>query len=75
MRKIGEFDQEKLALRFWGYLKQHSIDASLEEEEAKCWSVWVGDEDTIEFAVLFSEVLLFEVSSKITHRRSLDFKR
>ena len=50
MRKIGEFDQEKLALRFWGYLKQHSIDASLEEEEAKCWSVWVGDEDTIEFA-------------------------
>ena len=31
MRQVGDFDQEKLALRFWGYLKKQEIDSSLEE--------------------------------------------
>ena len=33
MRKIGEFNEQKSALRFWNYLKAQGIDSSLEEEE------------------------------------------
>ena len=32
MRKIGEFNEQKSALRFWNYLKAQGIDSSLEEE-------------------------------------------
>ena len=33
MREIGEFDQEKLALRFWNYLNKEGIESSLEEDD------------------------------------------
>ena len=52
MREIGEFDQEKLALRFWNYLNQEGIDSSLEEDdENNQWSVWVIDEDKLQVAL------------------------
>ena len=34
MRRVAQFEKEKLALRFWGYLKQQEIDSSLEEDES-----------------------------------------
>ncbi|OUU23623.1 MAG: hypothetical protein CBC04_09720 [Verrucomicrobia bacterium TMED44] len=53
MRQVGDFDQEKLALRFWGYLKQQEIDSSLEEDETTGhWSIWVAEEDKIVDALL-----------------------
>ena len=52
MRKVGQFEQEKLALRFWEYLKNHEIDSSLEEDDGlNAWTVWVADEDKIDFAI------------------------
>lgn len=52
MRRVGQFDKEKLALRFWGYLKQQEIDSSLEEDETGgTWTIWVADEDKIDFAI------------------------
>ena len=52
MREIGEFDQEKLALRFWNYLNQEGIESSLEEDdENNQWSVWVIDEDKLQVAL------------------------
>ena len=52
MRKVAQFEKEKLALRFWGYLKQQEIDSSLEEDESLgTWTIWVADEDKIDFAI------------------------
>ena len=52
MRQVGQFEKEKLALRFWGYLKQQEIDSSLEEDETNgTWTIWVADEDKIDFAI------------------------
>ena len=50
MRKIGEFNEQKGALRFWNYLKAKGVDSSLEEDDSN-WTVWVADEDDIENAV------------------------
>jgi GlpG protein len=53
MRKIGDFDEQKGALRFWNYLKAQGIDSSLEEDEGKRnWAIWVADEDNIESSIL-----------------------
>ena len=53
MRKIGEFDEQKGALRFWNYLKAQGIDSSLEEDDGETsWTIWVADEDSIERASL-----------------------
>ena len=53
MRKIGEFDEQKGALRFWNYLKAQGIDSSLEEDDGDLnWTIWVADEDNIESASL-----------------------
>lgn len=53
MRQVGHFDQEKLALRFWGYLQQQKIDSSLEEDETSGeWTIWVDDEEKIVDALL-----------------------
>ena len=53
MRKIGEFDEQKGALRFWNYLKAQGIDSSLEEDEGDLnWTIWVADEDNIKSASL-----------------------
>ena len=53
MRKIGEFDEQKGALRFWNYLKAQGIDSSLEEDEGEMnWAIWVADEDNIESSTL-----------------------
>jgi GlpG protein len=53
MRQVGQFDQEKLALRFWGYLQQQEIDSSLEEDETSGeWTIWVDDEEKIVDALL-----------------------
>ena len=52
MRRVAQFEKEKLALRFWGYLKQQEIDSSLEEDESLgTWTIWVADEDKIDFAI------------------------
>ena len=52
MRQVGQFDQEKLALKFWSYLKHLEIDASLEEgEESGTWTIWVVDEDKLNVAI------------------------
>ena len=52
MRRVGQFEKEKYALRFWGYLKQQKIDSSLEEDESNgTWTIWVADEDKIDFAI------------------------
>ena len=52
MRRVGQFEKEKHALRFWGYLKQQEIDSSLEEDESNgTWTIWVADEDKIDFAI------------------------
>jgi GlpG protein len=50
MRKIGEFNEQKGALRFWNYLKAKGVDSSLEEDDSN-WTVWVANEDDIENAV------------------------
>ena len=51
MRQVGQFDHEKLALKFWSYLKRLEIDASLEEgDESKTWTIWVVDEDKLDVA-------------------------
>jgi GlpG protein len=53
MRKIGEFDEQKGALRFWNYLKAQGIDSSLEEDDGdRNWTIWVADEDNIKSATL-----------------------
>lgn len=52
MRQVGQFDQEKLALKFWSYLKHLEIDASLEEgDESGTWTIWVVDEDKLNVAI------------------------
>jgi GlpG protein len=52
MRQVGQFKQEKLALRFWEYLKHQEIDSSLEEDDSLgTWNVWVADEDKIDLAI------------------------
>ena len=49
MRQVGQFKQEKLALRFWEYLKHQEIDSSLEEDDTLgTWTIWVADEDKID---------------------------
>lgn len=50
MRKIGEFQEEKKALRFWNYLKEQKIDSSLEEDEG-LWVLWVADEGSLDSAL------------------------
>ena len=52
MRQVGQYKQEKLALRFWEYLKHQEIDSSLEEDDTLgTWTIWVADEDKIELAI------------------------
>ena len=52
MRQVGQFKQEKLALRFWEYLKHQEIDSSLEEDDSLgTWTIWVADEDKIDLAI------------------------
>lgn len=52
MRQVGQFKQEKLALRFWEYLKHQKIDSSLEEDDSLgTWTIWVADEDKIDIAI------------------------
>ena len=48
MRRIGLFELEKEALRFWNYLKEKGVDSSLEEESKKEWSIWVAEEDQVD---------------------------
>lgn len=48
MRRIGEFDQEKSALKFWSFLKGQGIDSTLEkDDDDQKWSIWVAEEDNI----------------------------
>ena len=49
MRKICEFEEEKPALRFWNYLKENKIVASLEKDEGT-WILWVEAEESVLFA-------------------------
>lgn len=49
MRKIGDFNEQKGALRFWNYLKAKGVDSSLEEEDGQ-WAVWIEDEDDLQLA-------------------------
>jgi GlpG protein len=49
MRKIGEFEAQKGALRFWNYLKAKGVDSSLEEDDGE-WAVWVANEDDLQLA-------------------------
>jgi len=54
MRRVADFDHEKLALRFWGYLKKEGVEASLEQnesEEKKGWEIWVTEEDQVNSAI------------------------
>jgi GlpG protein len=48
MRRIGIFELEKEALRFWNYLKEKGVDSSLEEESETEWSIWVAEEDQLQ---------------------------
>ena len=50
MRKVGEFQEEKKALRFWNYLKERGMDSSLEKEDGDLWLIWVDDEEKVEQA-------------------------
>ena len=50
MRKVGEFQEEKKALRFWNYLKERGMDSSLEKEDGELWLIWVDDEEKVEQA-------------------------
>ncbi len=49
MRKVGDFNEQKKALRFWNYLKAKGVDSSLEEDDGE-WTVWVADEDDLQLA-------------------------
>lgn len=49
MRKAGDFNEQKKALRFWNYLKSKGVDSSLEEDDGE-WTVWVADEDDLQLA-------------------------
>jgi GlpG protein len=49
MRKAGDFNEQKKALRFWNYLKAKGVDSSLEEDGGE-WTVWVADEDDLQLA-------------------------
>ncbi|MDC0157169.1 rhomboid family intramembrane serine protease [Verrucomicrobia bacterium] len=49
MRKAGDFNEQKKALRFWNYLKAKGVDSSLEEDDGE-WTVWVADEDDLQIA-------------------------
>ena len=52
MRRIGEFDQEKSALKFWSFLKGQGIDSTLEkDDDDHKWSIWVAEEDKIERSI------------------------
>ncbi len=52
MRRVGQFEKEKHALRFWSYLKQQDVDSSLEHDESDgTWTIWVADEDKIDFSI------------------------
>lgn len=48
MRRVGTFELEKEALKFWNYLNFKGVDSSLEEEDSgNKWSIWVSDEDQV----------------------------
>ena len=49
MRKAGDFNEQKKALRFWNYLKAKGVDSSLEEDAGE-WTIWVADEDDLQLA-------------------------
>lgn len=49
MRKAGDFNEQKKALRFWNYLKSKGVDSSLEEDDGE-WTIWVADEDDLQLA-------------------------
>jgi len=52
MRRIGEFDQEKSALKFWSFLKGQGIDSTLEkDDDDQKWSIWVAEEDKIDRSI------------------------
>ena len=74
MRRVGDFKTEKLALRFWTYLKKKGVESSLEQVDSdnlKEWEIWVADEDKLSFAIsLLNEFRTnpeddkYEISSK-----------
>lgn len=47
MRSIANFEEEKIALRFWNYLQSEGIKSTLEEEGPRDWVIWVIDEEKI----------------------------
>jgi GlpG protein len=48
VRRVGTFELEKEALKFWNYLNFKGVDSSLEEEDSgNKWSIWVSDEDQV----------------------------
>ena len=50
MRRVGDFETEKHALRFWSYLKKKGIDSSLEKADSSDspgWEIWVAEEDLL----------------------------
>ena len=54
MRLVGDFKTEKLALRFWTYLKKKGVESSLEQIDSggvKEWEIWVADEDQLSFSL------------------------
>ncbi|MDA7822028.1 rhomboid family intramembrane serine protease [Opitutales bacterium] len=58
MRRVGDFNTEKQALRFWSYLKNQGIESSLEEGEGSQnsgWEIWVAEEDQVSSAFAFFE--------------------
>ena len=52
MRKIANFAEQKIALRFWNFLQKVDIQSNLEKEDSKEeWSIWVIDEENIERSI------------------------
>ena len=54
MRRVGDFKTEKIALRFWTYLKKKGVESSLEQIDSggvKEWEIWVADEDQLSFSL------------------------
>ena len=73
MRRVGQFEKEKHALRFWSYLKQQDVDSSLEHDESDgTWIIWVADEDKIDFSIekqkqFLTFLSLFKVWNALRH--------
>tara|TARA_B100002019_G_scaffold115492_2_gene99322 strand:+ start:386 stop:1276 length:891 start_codon:yes stop_codon:yes gene_type:complete len=78
MRSIASFKEEKLALRFWNYLKSVNIETTLEEDETNHeWLVWVLDEEQLEQSLKEKEAFLEapENPKFITNNKNSTFKK